>query len=68
MYEELWEGVCIKIALFKAQKMVWILYGYSHSSAEKAEAKGGDMLNMWAEVRAAMCVIVRPAGGIEGNP
>lgn len=46
MCQALGEGILIKITLFKPQKVIWVLFDYSHSSAEETEAKGGDVINM----------------------
>ena len=48
--------------------MVWILYGYSHSSAEETEAKRGDMVKVRARVRTALCATRQLAGRTDGDP
>lgn len=47
--------------------MVWILYGYSHSSAEETEAKRGDMVKVRARVRTALRAIRQLAGRTDGD-
>lgn len=48
--------------------MVWILYGYSHSSAEETEAKSGDTVKVRARVRTALRAIGQLAGRTDGDP